>query len=180
MNKLHTILLTILAAMLLFSASTIADDKTVVDGVMLVPTTSDPPIIDGVMDRIWDATTATLLYKYEDGPDDSAGVFSNHYSTGRILWDEDFMYFFFSVVDQYLYGDEKGSPWLNDCVELFFDGGNEKGASYDGNDIQWRWVYGEAVGDTGNAGNGPGEWVWMDTPNGYNLENYVKLSNRKI
>jgi hypothetical protein len=51
-------------------------------------------------------------------------------------------------------------PWNSDCIEIFFDGQNEKVHSYDANDRQWRYVYGEAYTDTGLTGNGRGEYVW--------------------
>jgi hypothetical protein len=102
---------------------------------------------------------------------DSIGIYDDHNTTFRVMWDDDYYYVFVQVVDDEIDGSEKANPWESDCIELFFDGGNEKAADgYDENDIQWRYVYGEEVGDTSNAGNGPGDWAWMDTPVGYNFE----------
>ncbi|MCB9248635.1 MAG: hypothetical protein H6613_08845 [Ignavibacteriales bacterium] len=172
MKNIRTFFLTTIAILVVFSTSAFAGGKTVVDDVLLVPYTSEAPTIDGVLDGVWNATTATLIHKYEDGPADSAGVFSNHYATFRVMWDEDNFYAFVSVVDQELDGSDKASPWLNDCIELFFDGNNDKlgAGEYDSSDVQWRWVYGELVGDTANAGNNIGNWIIKDTDNGYDAE----------
>ena len=90
-------------------------------------------------------------------------------SSAWTMWDEDYFYIFVQVIDEELDGSEKASPWMSDCIEVFFDGENDKASSYDANDVQWRWVYGEAPGD-GGASNQIGEWVFLDTELGYNLE----------
>jgi hypothetical protein len=58
---------------------------------------------------------------------------------------------------------------LNDAIEMFFDGGNEDAASYDANDIQWRWVRGETP-ENNPIGDGPGTYAWVDTEEGYVFE----------
>lgn len=172
MKSIRTFFLATIAVLVVFSSSTIAGVKTVVDDILLVPYTTEAPTIDGDLDGVWNSTTALLLYKFEGGPEDTVGVFSNHYSTCRVMWDDDNFYVFVEVVDDSLDGSDKSSPWLNDAVELFFDGGNEKTGvgEYDANDIQWRWVYGEVVGDTANAGSNVGNWIFKDTDKGYNFE----------
>jgi hypothetical protein len=164
-------LFTLLLLILVFASSSIfAGGKTIVDDVLLVYYCTEEPIIDGELDDVWQSVTATPLFRFEGGPFDSVGVYDDHFTTFRVMYDDDYFYLFVTVVDDELDGTEKASPWMSDCVEVFFDGGNEKASSYDANDIQWRWVYGEAPGADGNAGNGPGEFAFFDTESGYNLE----------
>ena len=153
---------------LLLSVSlTIAGNATIVDDILLIPKTSEEPVIDGNLDAVWNMVTATPMLYHEGRAVinvwDTVGVYDDHYSSFRTMWDEDYLYVFVQVVDEEVDGSERTSPWLNDCVELFFDGGNEKTATYDSSDVQWRWVYGEEPGDTSNVSNNIGEWAWDST-----------------
>lgn len=147
---------------------------SVVDDILLIPQTEVAPTIDGELDAVWNSVTATQMLYHEGitvtDPQDTVGVYDDHFSQFRLMWDEDYFYVFLEVVDDSLDGSEKGSPWMSDCFELFFDGMNEKSSSYDDNDIQWRWVYGETPGEEGGASNQVGEWVFLDTEMGYNAE----------
>ncbi len=162
----------------LFSSAVFAGGKTIVDEVLLISYCAEEPDIDGELDEVWQSVTAIPLIKFEGGPEDTVGVFDDHFTTFRVMYDDENFYLFVSVVDNELDGSEKASPWMSDCVELFFDGGNEKAGSYDDNDIQWRWVYGEATGGADNASNGPGDFVFMDTEVGYNFE--VAISQEEL
>ena len=171
MKNLWTFFSITLMVLLVFSTSTFAGNETIVDEVLMIPKTGDAPVIDGQMDEVWNSVTAVPMVLYEN-IDDTIGVYKDHFASFRAMWDDDNFYVFVSVVDDELDGSEKASPWSSDCVELFFDGGNEKAGSYDANDIQWRYVYGETPSDTGaNKGsNGPGNFAFYDTPIGFNLE----------
>ncbi len=159
---------------LLSVSLTMAGNATIVDDILLIPKTGEEPTIDGNLDPVWNMVTATPMLYHEGRAVtnvwDTIGVYDDHYSSFRTMWDEDYLYVFVQVVDEELDGSERTSPWLNDCVELFFDGGNEKAATYDSSDVQWRWVYGEEPGDTSNVSNDIGEWAWNSTAVGYNFE----------
>jgi hypothetical protein len=143
-----------------------------------IPYASDTPAIDGDMTEGegWDLADEISLTRFEGAPEvypqDSTFVsWKDHIASFRTLWDENNFYAFVQVVDDTILTTvNTASPWLNDCVEIFFDGGNEKASSYDANDIQRRWIYGEWPGVTTNAGNGPGLWAWKQTELGYNFE----------
>lgn len=175
MKNISTFLL-VLTALFWLSSSSFADDETVVNEVMQIRYASDAPVIDGIMDDIWLTTTAEQMFHVEgDATGSAIFAYDDHYSAFRVLWDEDYFYIFMSVVDDTLKTEiDEGSPWLNDCIELFIDGGNEKStAGYDANDVQWRWVYPETVDGehpATSATNSPGEWAWMETSSGYNFE----------
>jgi len=150
-------------------------DPMVVGTVLYAPRAGVPPAIDGVMmDGEWDQATELALTKFEGAgdaypPDSTLLTWKDHTSSFWLMWDEDNLYVCLKAFDDSSYGLETSSPWLNDAIEMFFDGGNEDAASYDANDIQWRWVRDETP-ENNPAGDGPGTWVWQDTEDGYIFE----------
>jgi hypothetical protein len=163
--------------------------QNIVDGVLQIPKASQAPIIDGAMDPIWKCVSAYAMTKPEGGQlTDPPEKYDDHYAQFRAMWDANNLYIFLSVVDDSLFGGADAnvsSPWMNDCMELFIDGKNEKASSYDANDKQWRWVYGETP-ENKKAGDGPGKWAWKVTSAGYQFElaisktdlaNYFKLES---
>jgi len=86
------------------------------------------------------------------------------------MWDADNFYVFIKVVDDTLFAERSDQPWMNDNIELFFDGGNEKATSYDPNDLQIHWNYGETVESHPITPTSVGNWVWLETEMGYNFE----------
>jgi len=169
MKNLSTVFVFMLAV-LCFSLSLVAGEKSIVDGKLIILKAAEAPTIDGVLDPVWDATTATPMVKYEGHSLDSVGNFHDHSSNFRLLWDEGYFYAFVSVVDDSLDGSEKASPWNSDCIEMFFDGNNGKTTSYEtANDVQWRYVYGETPA-AHPGGNGRGEYAFANTPTGYSFE----------
>ncbi|MGE5498643.1 MAG: sugar-binding protein, partial [Syntrophothermus sp.] len=173
MKKQFTLLLLILSVVSYYSSVIYAQNKpkgqTIIGDVLQVPKTTDVPTIDGNMDDVWKNVTAVPLTLYEGATGDSIAGLKDHAANFRLMWDPKFLYLFVSVIDDSLYGGNVSSPWLNDCVEVFLDGANEKASSYDTNDVQWRWVYGETPANH-PASSGKGEWVWKKSNLGYNFE----------
>ncbi len=175
--KQSKVLITIVL-MLLVSFTVYAGSKrviklnSVVNDVLIIPKTAVPPVIDGELDNIWLLTTATPLQKFENGSSDTDKVYADHSSFFRVLWDDNYFYLFVQIIDDELDASNRGEPWMNDCVELFLDGDNSKGAQYDGvNDVQWRWVYGDdKLEASQRVSSGPGDFVFKQTDEGYNLE----------
>jgi hypothetical protein len=170
MKNLNLVFIFFLVFVISFSASLFAGNKTITNGVLQIPKCIAPPTIDGVMDPMWKNVTAYPLLKWENGPADSLQApYIDHFTTFRVMWDEDNFYAYVVVVDDTL-NSEQANPWSDDCVELFFDGYNKKLGSMDDSTVQWRWVYG--VLDTGSVSGfrGPGTWVWTQTNSGYDLE----------
>lgn len=54
----------------------------------------------------------------------------------QISWDYFFLYIYATIEDDLLVGDS-ANPWEDDGIEIYIDGGNEKGTSYDDNDHQF-------------------------------------------
>ncbi len=176
MKNLWTLFL-IAMVMFFVSTSSNAGGRTIVDDVLMIPYATEAPTIDGDMDPIWYSVTATPLLLFEDGPADSVGSYPDHFSSFRTMWDEDNFYVYVQVVDDEISFNNRSEPWMNDCIELFFDGDNAKASEYDANDIQWRYVYGDVVGDTANISNGPGNFIFKATSVGYNLEVAIPIDS---
>jgi len=179
MKNISTFLLLVVVGLFLASTSSFAGGKkgktvkTIIGDVLQIPRAAETPVIDGEIDDVWLNVTAHPMLKTEGRTEipDTVMPYDDHSCVFRAMWDEDNFYLLVQVLDDSLKTDiNTGSPWLNDCVELFFDGGNEKASSYDANDIQWRWVLGETVEDHPATGTAPGFWVWKNYDGGYNFE----------
>ncbi len=144
--------------------------------ILQIPKCSTPPVIDGVLDDIWNYTYAVPLLNYQAGLD-TPKSYIDHFSTLRTMWDDNYFYAFVHVMDDIICAGNP-APWKNDAIELYFDGGNDKTPfngvpDYDANDRQWIWVYG--IQDTSSLPvssfwRGPGNWVWKKTAVGYDFE----------
>jgi hypothetical protein len=55
-------------------------------------------------------------------------------ATWQMVYDEENLYFFLSVVDDAVVTDSPDQPWADDGVEVFFDGNNNKDGAHDGVD----------------------------------------------
>jgi endo-1,4-beta-xylanase len=170
MRKLSTFFIIVLTLVFCFSLSSYTQNKTknIVDDILQIPKAGEAPNIDGELDEVWYTSTAMPLLFYESGSVDTSRVVDDHFSSFRVMWDDEYFYVFVSVVDDTLL-TTSANPWENDCIELFFDGNNAKTTTYDTDDQQWRYVYGE---DASNSpqGDGRGEYVFLDTDYGYNFE----------
>ena len=132
------IILVAFCAVELFSGAALADvDES---GRLIVPETSVAPVIDGELEDVWqDASEESLLITDiinaggnvpPDDDSDLSGIF-------KVMYDADNIYFFLAVQDSVL--DYEFSDYRGDSVEIYFDGDNSKGSSYDGiNDNQIR------------------------------------------
>ncbi len=149
MKVLLGILITVL-----FFALIIPAGAQVVDGVLQVPKTDTPPVIDGKIEPVWYSVTNTRMLIWRGLPDD----WLDYYTTFRVMWDNDNIYFLVNFMDSQIEADGSDN-WANDGIEVYFDSGNEKATTYDDNDKQWRWVYKEA---TGNPSVGGETFAWMD------------------
>ncbi len=174
MRKFYVFFLILALSASLFAGS----DATILDDVLYIPYASESPTIDGELDGVWLLSTSTPMLLFEGAPEDTIGIFDDHFAAYRAMWDDDYFYVFVEIVDQEINTSIPAEPWNNDCIEIFFDGGNEKATSYDNNDVQWRWVYGDVPGDTNNIGNGPGDWSFLETESGFNFE--LRISQEEL
>jgi len=169
MKVLSKVLLAVLCLSLMFLmlGAASAKSQTMVDSVLQIPKTSEAPVIDGVLDKgVWYNVTETKMNVF---PED----WIDHYTTCRVMYDDNYFYFFGHAMDSEISTNSTNS-YENDSWELFFDNQNLKtnGPYVSGNDIQWRWVYGETALRAGWAD--VGEWAWVETDYGYDFE--LKIS----
>ncbi len=104
--------------------------------------------IDGEVDETWnkaaqhpvDNANQDLSCPWADENDFSA--------SWRALWDDDYLYVLCEVRDAGGIFFDSANPWDDDAVELFVDGDNSKGTSYDGlDDFQWGWFMGDPAAE---------------------------------
>jgi len=98
----------------------------------------------------------------------------NHSAWFKAAYNADGFYFFANVTDDSIYMDSTANDYEQDCFEIYFDGDNSKGSSYDGvDDVQWRWVYGNTGAGTPGGGQPEcpnAEGAWLETDDGYTFE----------
>ncbi len=87
---------------------------------------------DGTIDEIWNTANAVdgffTTSQSIEGMQENVDV--------RLLWDEDYLYVLAQVEDDDRHvSQNSNAEWNGDALELFIDMGDEKGASYDENDI---------------------------------------------
>ncbi|MBL7187731.1 MAG: hypothetical protein ISS70_15520, partial [Phycisphaerae bacterium] len=138
-----------------------------------IPMTSVAPIIDGEMDAIWDDVEETQCRitnivnadsATPEGPNDLSATF-------KAMYDADNIYVFVAVKDSFINGTI--SDYTDDGVEIFFDGDNSKGATYDGvNDTQIRITVDDVnLPDTDSSISKEGTaFKVILTDSGYNIE----------
>ncbi|MFO7869153.1 MAG: glycoside hydrolase family 9 protein [Bacteroidales bacterium] len=129
--------------------------------------TNSPIVIDGTKDDVYPNGTAieTLL---AGNPSES-----NLSAEWSGMWDDDNVYVFISITDDALYNDSGETWYEDDGVELFIDGDNSKATSYDNNDFQWGFIWGESLyaGGNNSANSTTGiEYTINETTNGYDVE----------
>ena len=106
---------------------------------LVVPMTTVAPAIDGQMDDVWKniGESRTLITDIANADSAMPEDWYDLFGAFKMAYDANNLYIFVSVQDSVI--DYEFSNWNGDGVELFFDGDNSKGDSYDGvNDNQIR------------------------------------------
>lgn len=127
------------------------------------------PDIDGVLDEGWYdyPLVSNNRYIFLSGKDYiNFEDWNDSIVNFRTMWDKEYFYLFAEILDNDSSTNAK-NDWEKDSLEIYFDGNNSKGSSYDGNDVQWRWVYNESLAEPGPDG---ARHIWKDTASGYNFE----------
>ncbi len=113
---------------------------------VVVPKTSVAPIIDGVWDGVWNDVNETeclitdMVNTNSETPEDAADLSA----TFKAMFDDNNFYIFVEVQDSVI--DYEFSDWQGDGVEIYFDGDNSHGDTYDGvNDNQIRITVDDVV-----------------------------------
>ena len=109
------------------------------------------PVLDGAIDGIWGAAPVYDIQNVTLGTAVPAADLTARY---KILWDDTNLYLLVDVTDDVRTNDSGTTWYADDTVEVFIDGDNSRGASYDGlNDFQLavRWNDGTIVAGSNSA-----------------------------
>jgi hypothetical protein len=141
----------------------------IIDDYLLIPYVDDPPVVDGSLDAEWDFPRIGMrTYTTNHDPALPAGGAADLSAWYQVAWNEDGLYFYGEVIDDSVIAVDISDEHVSDSWEIFLDGDNSKGPSYDDNDIQFRWIY-DADAET-KYGIVDEELMWAETDNGYALE----------
>jgi hypothetical protein len=106
---------------------------------LMVVKTAAAPVIDGDMDDLWNGVPPISASRYM-----SYANLKNYADLAmktRIMWDENYLYYFVKVWDDVLVRDGSGD-YNDDGIELYVDGDFSHGTTYDKtNDIQIAFNY---------------------------------------
>jgi hypothetical protein len=143
----------------------------VADDYLKVPQTTAAPVIDGVLDDAW-LDNSVLIQADEMNLRNGATIpaeftdlefWDDLQVAYRVMWDETAYYFWCEVIDDII-NIATPNTYEQDGLEIYFDGDNSKGASYDDNDVHWSWPWSTDVKQT------PGqteEFAWGDLEGDY-------------
>jgi hypothetical protein len=105
-----------------------------------IPKATTAPVIDAKTDDIWAKASVQYISKVVDGTVSSAKDCSGSF---RVLYDSQCLYLLVDVNDDVLMQDSDAAQgWLDDRVEIFIDGDNNKSAANDTTDDSqycFRW-----------------------------------------
>ncbi len=126
---------------------------------------TQPPVIDGEVDGIWEGASTQYIVPVVE-PADASGSW-------KALYDSENLYVIVDISDDSLVNDT-ASSWQDDSVEFYFDGGNTKdGPPLSGDDRQYTfgWTT-EDIQGTNTQIEGV-EHAQVDTDTGWRIE--IKL-----
>ena len=161
------------------------------DSVMIIPRSGTAPTIDAVFDNNVYHNATKGYVRINDvsmtPPDDWYDNFGTFYT----VWNGNFLFIYIAVMDDIIDQNTSGNAYENDSIELYFDGDNSKGATYDGtDDVQWRfgstsneWDFDyNDVDFDGAAFDYPDmvEFMFAETDIGYDLEVMVPIAELNI
>lgn len=148
-----------------------------------IPYTEVAPTIDGQIDGAWSsAVSVDIEYHVNSNPPSSAEDLSG---SARAMWDGENLYVLYEITDE-VQNNDTAESWQDDSVDLYVDGRNEKGTTYDDNDVQFEfsWYPADSLGFqriTGNAvtnGRAEGvEYSFSTTSDGYIIEAKMPWTN---
>jgi hypothetical protein len=157
-----------------FGTAKLSDDAGTV--VLQIPKIADAPVVDGTLDAEWTSQVvpkvAIPVATSNNTPNFARGGYEDLSAWYKVAWNEDGLYFYGECIDDSVTNvsvEPASSPHTYDSWEIFIDGDNSKGASYDGvNDVQLRWI--NSIPNETQIGLAGEEVVWTQLSNGYALE----------
>jgi len=125
---------------------------------------TQPPVIDGEVDGIWEGASTQYFVPLDD-PANASGSW-------MVLYDYENLYVIVDMTDDSLQNDS-ASSWQDDSVELYFDGGNTKvNTPLSGDDHQYTfgWTTDDIQGTNIDGATEGIEHAQVDTDTGWRIE----------
>ncbi len=94
------------------------------------PRIKSQAVIDGIPEEPYWAEQGILEIQTGSERNDNTVTFG----TG---WDENYLYIGIRVKDAHVFGSPEANHWDNDALEIFIDGDNDRGGSYNEHDVQY-------------------------------------------
>ncbi len=123
------------------------------------------PMVDGVVDEIWNTATAYAL--------EQPVLLDGTSATTKVMWDDNALYTLTEVVDGAL-DDTAMNAYQQDSLELFLDELYDKATSYQNDDVHYRVNY-KNVKSVDNGDMGRFYTATTTTATGYLVETCIKF-----
>lgn len=120
------------------------------------------PVMDGIIDYIWKMAPRIDVNICTEGTLGST-------AKARMLWDESYVYILMQVKDSNL-TNISSNTWEQDSVEVFLDENNNKTATYEKDDVQYRISYTNDVSINGSGNLDDLISFTRTNPDGYVVE----------
>ena len=104
--------------------------------VNLVRYTQTPPTIDGVIDKEWSLFDTSGINHIIEGSIDSNTDLGGDFT---LTWDENNLYALVRITDDNVYSNNNADILLDDGIELYIDGNNNKQNSYGTSDFHYEF-----------------------------------------
>jgi hypothetical protein len=168
--KIFPILAKVALLLICFSVVLSANNQSsIINDVLIIPYVDSAPVVDGSLDAEWDfARIGMRKYGTNYDPAVPSGGARDLSAWYIAAWNEDGLYFYGEAIDDSVMVAPVEDEHVSDSWEIFLDGDNSKGVSYDDNDVQFRWIYDyDYETRYGIVGE---EVVWAETEDGYAIE----------
>jgi endo-1,4-beta-xylanase len=141
---------------------------SIINDVLIIPYVDMAPVVDGSLDAEWDFARLGMRAYPNNNPDTLPGA-ADLSAWYMVAWNDDGFYLYGEAIDDsvMIKADPTADQHVSDSWELFFDGDNSKGSSYDSNDVQFRWIYDYDYETNQGIAS---EVVWAETDDGYAIE----------
>jgi hypothetical protein len=119
------------------------------DSVLIIPRTGTAPAIDGVFDtNIYHNATLGYIKVVDVSEGTAPDDWFDNFGIFHSVWHDNFLYLYIQVYDDIIDNNTASGAHENDGLEIYFDGDNSKGDTYDGtDDSQIRFNFDETLGE---------------------------------
>ncbi len=132
-----------------------------------VTKTKTPPVIDGIIDKVWNDIPAQQIAHSIQGEMPETNDLSGYF---KLSYDDQNFYILADITDDTLINSQRAG-YQNDGIEVYIDTKNEKPGRYTDNTFAFRYVEGDSVLSAQRTKPGEGiKQAQSITPSGYVME----------